>query len=181
MSFFFFEIWKLEELKQYKYYFRIDSDAYIQSKINFDLFELMKIENLTLAYSFIEQDNRCTLKIDALVRKYFEKFKNIGKKIILNKKSFTNGNMDVITRYLYNSNFEIVNMDFFRNSVEFKNFQDEVEKSNGIFEYRCGDHILKTLFIHMYANENDLKCIGDLINVIHIESVSSCSKVTIHW
>lgn len=141
--FYSYGMYDLEELKGTDYYLRLDCDSYITSKIDYDLFELMSSKDYIYGYNKITTDNPVVCK----------NLWEISKEYSLENKTLKTP-IDEIQKYnLYYTNFEIARFDWFKNS-DYKNYFKFLDKYNGIYKYRWGDHVIKYLGIEMFLDDN---------------------------
>lgn len=68
---------------------------------------------------------------------------------------------DMLGPAVYNSNFEIVDLNIFR-SEHYRVYWEFIESSNLFFLTRLGDHEVKTVYLNLYEKENNIICFKDL-------------------
>jgi hypothetical protein len=138
------QIFNHPSLEKYKWYMRLDSDSFILTKITKDPFVTMR-EN---EYQYAHMEN---IGYDApwaceglweTTKKFMEE----------NYKKLTNKNFDWNLE-VYNTNFEIVDMDFYR-SENYQNYFKYLENTNNIFYKRWGDHCIRWLGSTMFMDSN---------------------------
>jgi hypothetical protein len=145
------QIFNHPALAKYKWYMRLDSDSFIMSKITRDPFEVMRVNGYQ--YAFMEREEydapwACEGLWDST-----KKFIEANKSTVLN--SEFEWNMEV-----YNTNFEIVDMDFFRDN-NYQNYFNHIEETGNIFYKRWGDHCIRWLGIKMFMNPERVWCLRD--------------------
>ena len=142
-------------MKPYKYYMRMDSDSFMLSPIEIDPFEYMS------KYGFEYADASCT---DFQVQGSCS-WKYAGKEVIWAReglweatKEFMSINShrikDPIVEYegeLFNTNMEIVDMDFFRGN-DYQDYFKYLDLTGNIYYKRWGDAPIRWLGIRLFMN-----------------------------
>jgi len=134
-------------LKGYEYYWRLDAHSYILEKIDYDIFEFMKDNDILYGYIDSGKDITNTDSLWIVTKKYLE-----DKNIKYDK------TWDGIA---YGTNFEISSFEFWR-SNEYKNYFDYIDRIGGIYKYRWGDHIIHYLAISIFVSEQRLYKFTDI-------------------
>lgn len=141
--FYSYGIYELKELQDTNYYLRLDCDSYFIDEIPYNIFEHMEDNELIYGYNQITTDNPVVSKNLWEVSKEYSKYNNTLKIPI-----------DEIKQYnVYYTNFEIAKFNWFSKS-DYKNFFNFIDKQNGIYEYRWGDHCIKYLGIEMFLEDS---------------------------
>lgn len=139
------QIFNHPALEKYKWYMRLDSDSFILSKIHRDPFRVMQ-EN-KYQYSFIQlvqdADWACIGLWDT-TKKFMEE----------NKNSLVCREFDWNLE-LYNTNFEIVDIDFFR-TKEYQDYFRYLDSTDNIFYHRWGDHAIRYLGMKMFMEQTKI-------------------------
>jgi len=138
-------------LAKYKWYMRLDSDSFILSKVTRDPFKVMR-EN-DYHYAFMEKEESdapwaCEGLWDAT-----KKFMEENKSRVLNSKF--EWNLEV-----YYTNFEIVDMDFYR-STNYQDYFNYLDSTGNIFYKRWGDHCIRWLGSTMFMPSEKVWCIKE--------------------
>jgi alpha 1,2-mannosyltransferase len=132
------EIYKFDIIKEYDYYLRLDTDSFIHTPLNYDIFEWAK-EN-ECYYGFIapavQQDN------EKVVEGLWEFVNNI----------YPN---NIPARWMFYTNFELGKVSWFLTS-EYMNFYNYIDKSGGIYTKRWGDAPIKFLGINLFMSEQNI-------------------------
>ena len=135
-------------LKNFKYVWRLDSDSFILSSPNFNVFKKMADENYVYGFQHIEKDvPEVTGGLWEATKKYIEEHQIIPTYL---SDFLVNGAWDL--SYYY-SNFEILDMEFFR-TKEIQNYYQHLDKTGGIYMHRWGDHIIRLLTLAIFADKN---------------------------
>lgn len=143
-------------LKDYNYYWRLDTDSFLLDKINYDIFKFMQERDLEYGYIHINKDEPDAIKgLWDATKKYIED-NNIKPKFL--HKFTPNGNWD---RSYFYTNFEISKLDFWR-SDEFMNYFNYLDKAGGIYKYRWGDAPIHLLAISMFVPDNQVHKFSDI-------------------
>lgn len=143
-------------LKDYNYYWRLDTDSFLLDKINYDIFKFMQERDLEYGYIHIIKDEPDAVKgLWDTTKKYIED-NNIKPKFL--PKFTPNGDWD---RSYYYTNFEISKLDFWR-SEEFMNYFKYIDRSGGIYKYRWGDHVIHLLAVSIFLPENKVHKFSDI-------------------
>ena len=147
-------------LKDYEYYWRLDAHSYILERINYDIFEFMKINNVLYGYIDSGKDITNTDSLWIVTKQYLE-----DKNIRYDK------TWDGIA---YGTNFEISSFEFWR-SNEYKNYFNYIDRTGGIYKYRWGDHIIHYLAISIFVSEQKLHKFTD-IAYQHNKDIYNCIR-----
>lgn len=142
-------------LKEYDYYWRLDTDSFLLDKINYDVFQFMQERDLEYGYIDIFKDEPASKGLWDTTKKYIED-NNIKPKFL--HKFMSNGVWD---RSYYYTNFEISKLDFWR-SDEFISFFNYLDRSGGIYKYRWGDHVIHLLAVSMFVSEDHVHKFSDI-------------------
>jgi len=140
-----------EIIKQYKYIWRMDSDAYISINISEDLFNTMEVSNISYYYSNIGYDDEEVCKN---LSKYSNEFFN-NKTIAYIWQLYT----------MYTTHVEIINIEEFTNGLYYEYYKF-IDKYPGFYLHRWGDAPIRYIAVTnlnisccklpiMYEHEND--------------------------
>lgn len=140
--FFSFGMYKIPELSDTNYYLRLDCDSYFINFVKDDLFKKMNEGDYYYGYNNITTDNPLVSKnLWELSKEYSETVKTLKTPI------------DQIPQYnVYYTNFEIAKFDWFLNSG-YKDYFEFLDKKNGIYLHRWGDHCIKYLGVEMFLED----------------------------
>lgn len=152
------EIYNHDAMKNYDWYWRLDSDSYLHSPIKYDLFSFMEIQGFTYGYLGYTLKDLPDFVIGLwnLAKEYIQK-KNI-QPTFLNKYLDKEGKWD---RSAFYTNFEISKLDFWR-SEAYREFYNMIDQNGGIYYYRWGDHTIHLLALSILVNENKIHCFKDI-------------------
>lgn len=132
------EMYKFDVIKNYDYYLRLDTDSFIHTPLNYDIFEWAK-EN-ECYYGFIapavQQDNE----------KVVEGLWDFVNQVYPN---------NIPDRLMFYTNFELGKVSWFLTS-EYMNFYNYIDKSGGIYSRRWGDAPIKFLGINLFMNKQNI-------------------------
>jgi len=132
------EIFKMDILKEYKNYLRLDTDSFIHG-MDFDLFDL--IEKNNIYYGYIQQGIQ-----------YDEPGVTIG---LWDLARNIKPDLDIEENKMYYTNFEVCNIDWF-NSKEYMDFYNKIDQSGGIMTGRWGDAPIRYLGVNMFMNKDNI-------------------------
>lgn len=144
--FYSFGMYQIPELQDTNYYLRLDCDSYFTSPVNYDIFKHMEDGGYIYGYNQITTDN------PIVSQQLWEASKEYSKNVSVLKTPIDN----IPQYYVYYTNFEIAKFDWFLNSG-YKGFFEFLDKENGIYIYRWGDHCIKYLGVEMFLEDNK-KC-----------------------
>ena len=155
IRFWFRDIFRLPILDDVEYLMRLDLDSRLLGKWP-DIFRICRDRNLVYYGNDIIYDSDWILKGTALLKpttvKYMEK-KNITPKYPeLWNQSFIENDLSV--RGFFN-NFEVSQVSFFR-QPEIQDWVDYIDQSLGIFHYRWGDALLRSLTLALFAEKGQV-------------------------
>lgn len=125
------EMYKHPAFDPYKFYLRLDCDSFIRTKLSYDIFNWMELEDND--YGFIEQ----AVQFDnpRVVEGLWDKAKEILKKELVEK---------IPSGKMFYTNFEIGKIERFRQN-DYMNFFDLLDNSGGFYTKRWGDAPIKFL------------------------------------
>lgn len=130
-----------EILKGTDYYLRLDNDSFINSPVEYDIFEYMKKNNFVYGYHNILEDNpQVVVGLWEACSVYSQ-----------TRKTFKLAN-DIPYPKIYYTNFEIAKFDWFL-SPEYLDFYNFIDMLGGIYHHRWGDAPIKFLGIEMLLED----------------------------
>jgi hypothetical protein len=145
------------ELSNYEYYLRLDSDSYILSPIDYDLFDYMKDNNLKYGYMRDEEIELDHVSIDLWkTTDQFMTDNNIDRSNISHH--LKNG---VWANTMFYNNFEISRVDTFRNP-NYKAYYDALNSTGNIYYNRWGDAPIHWLGVRMFVPDNQIWCVNNI-------------------
>lgn len=134
-------------LKNYDWYWRLDTDSFLLDKIDYDIFLFMKKNNYKYGYVAMLRDRPKVVEgLWDFVKKYIKENK-IQPTFL--RRFMRNGVWD---RTIYYTNFEIGSLDFWC-SEKFRKYFDYLDRSGGIYKYRWGDTAFRSLAVYMFMPE----------------------------
>jgi hypothetical protein len=158
-------------LKQYDWYLRLDSDSYLLTDIKYDVFEYMAQNNKKYAYvGEYRKDNPIVTVGLWETTKAFMKEKGITPKSMEGK--LTNGEW---AEDIFYTNFEIVNLPFFRGE-EYTSYFQALEETKQIYYNRWGDAPVRWLAVHMLLSDEEIWCVKD-IAYLHKDWLRNYGKI----
>ena len=139
-------IYRDERLLKYDWYWRLDSDSYIYSPINYDPFEHMASNGKEYAYISIEDG-----EVPSVVEgRWDEKSLFIEEHSIPLTRDLADSVVDgKWSCRLFYTNFEIAKFSFFR-SKEYMSYFDHLDRTGNIFYRRWGDAPIHWLGVKMF-------------------------------
>ena len=148
------------------YYMRLDSDSFILSKIDYDLFEFMQRHNLAYAYRVRFSEHPCCSRyLTKFIRMYTrdENMEISSPELQWMKKYSWSDLEEVIDQsdssavpmQQYYANMEIVHVESFRDDPAVLRWEQAVWNDtryhvNGLFVQRWGDSLLRFYTIHLF-------------------------------
>lgn len=137
-------------LSDYDYALRLDDDSYIMSEITNDIFLEMEKDNVTYVGPKKHTDSH-ELTTNTLIPFVLNYLKN---KNITPKCGFENINMENFYNNIY-----ATKLDFWKRE-DVKDFLNEIELSNGIYDYRWGDSTIQALAIKIFEGYTSVRTFG---------------------
>ena len=138
------EFHKIKILKKYKYYLRLDTDSYILSPLNYDIFEYANNVNLIYGY--------CDPAIQIDNPKVVEGLKDFTKNYIYSNNTQTYFDINLIPEgKMFYTNFELGLVEWFTNS-EYIKYYKEIDSSGNIYIKRWGDAPIKYLGVTLFCD-----------------------------
>ena len=144
-------------LKDFDWYWRLDTDSFILKPVKYDLFRFMQDKGLQYGYTFITHDSPVVTKGLWELTQKFMRQNNVNADG-LNPFLDAESNWDLS---IYYTNFEIASFDFWR-SKEFQSYFDMIDRSGGIYEHRWGDTPIHLLAVSMFLPEAQKHCFTDI-------------------
>lgn len=151
-------IYRDERLLKYDWYWRLDSDSYIFSPINYDPFEYMASNGKEYAYMSIE-DGEVPSVVEGLwdeTARFMEEnsiplTRDLADSIVDGKWSCR----------LFYTNFEIAKFSFFRGK-EYMSYFDHLDRTGNIFYRRWGDAPIHWLGVKMFLSPEKVWGVKDI-------------------
>jgi len=135
---------ELSILSNYEYYLRLDTDSYILTELNYDIFEFAKQNDLIYGY--------CEPAVQIDNPKVVEGLKEFTKNYIVSNNITAYTDIDSIPEgKMFYTNFELGKIDWFINS-EYINYFNAIENNGGIYIKRWGDAPIKYLGINLFCD-----------------------------
>ena len=135
---------ELSILSNYEYYLRLDTDSYILTELNYDIFEFAKQNNLIYGY--------CEPAVQIDNPKVVEGLKEFTKNYVVSNNITTYANIDSIPEgKMFYTNFELGKIAWFINS-DYINYFNAIENNGGIYIKRWGDAPIKYLGINLFCD-----------------------------
>ena len=133
------EMYKQSSLKEYNYYLRLDTDSFIHTPLNYDIFEWA-------------EENKCYYGCIAPA------IQKDNPKVIDGLWSFINDLYPntIPEGMMFYTNFEIGNVKWFLTSP-YMEFYNEIDKCGGIYTKRWGDAPIKFLGINLFMPKENIK------------------------
>jgi len=147
-----------KRLANYEYYWRLDSDSYLYSPINFDPFERMKSRGYEYAY-MCDEDGEVPRVAEGL----WETTLDFMEKNNIKMNDYLKGRLvDGTWNYnLFYTNFEIGKFSFFR-SPEYMSYFDHLDKTGNIYYKRWGDAPIHWLGVRMFMDPEKVWAVKDI-------------------
>jgi hypothetical protein len=151
-------IYRDPRLAEYDYYWRLDSDSYLYSPIDFDPFERMKNENYEYAF-MCDEDREVPRVAEGLWDTTLEFMQNHN---IQMPEFMKNRLVDGTWNHdLFYTNFEIAKFSFFR-SPEYMAYFDHLDKTGNIYYKRWGDAPIHWLGVRMLMSPEKVWAVKDI-------------------
>ncbi len=152
------EIYKHDAIKNYDWYWRLDSDSYLHSRIRYDIFNFMEREGFIYGYleTNIKDAPKFVIGLWDLTKEFIQK--NKIQPTFLNKYLDKNGEWD---RSLFYTNFEISKLDFWR-SERYMEYYNMIDQNGGFYYHRWGDAIIHLLALSILVSENKIHYFKDI-------------------
>jgi alpha 1,2-mannosyltransferase len=139
---------ELEILSNYEYYLRLDTDSYILSELNYDIFEFAKQNDLIYGY--------CEPAVQIDNPKVVEGLKEFTKNFLMLNELKTYISIDSIPEgKMFYTNFELGKVNWFLNSDYIKFFKS-IDNSGNIYIKRWGDAPIKYLGVNLFCNPKNI-------------------------
>jgi len=167
-------------LKEYDWYWRLDVDSILPTKIEFDVFKYLEENNKV--YGFVAQLPEHPPVVEGLGKFVgnYVKNKNIQAKFLdylLDK----DGNYNY--KMIYN-NFEICKLNLFK-QPDVMEFLQAIDKTGSIYEYRWGDAPIRTLMLSLFIDRDKLHRFENIDyqhqDFIQKDSVIDCKYIPFEW
>ena len=145
------------ELKDYEYYLRLDSDSYILSPIDYDLFAYMKENDLSYCYMRDEEIevNEVAVDLWETTQDFIEKndvdISHISPHLVNGKWGYN----------MFYNNFELSRVDTFRNP-KYKAYYNHINSTGKIYYNRWGDAPIHWFGVRLFTPNDKVKAITDI-------------------
>jgi alpha 1,2-mannosyltransferase len=148
----FFTGWLYEQeiMQNYEYYLRLDTDSFVLSFINFDLFVWMRNNNCE--YSYIKD----AIQIDN-PKVVIGLWETTAKWLVENGFQTETSITEIQEGKMFYTNFELAKTSSFLKGSKYFDFYKFIDVSGGIFQNRWGDAPLKYLGVNLFIPANKLK------------------------
>lgn len=140
----------------YDWYWRLDTDSFLLSKINYDIFLFM--EKNKYLYGYMVRLTECEEAAKDLSNHTNKFIKNNKIKPKFLSEYTRNGKWD---RSYYYTNFEISRIDFWR-SPEYIKYFDYLDRTGGIYKYRWGDAAIHFIALSMFVEKQQIHQFNDV-------------------
>jgi alpha 1,2-mannosyltransferase len=149
------EIFNQPILQDFEYYCRLDTDSYILSPVNSNIFEDAKQSNIKYGYinDSLRDSPPYVVGLWPLAKTFIDNHPNIP----IYSKLYS----EIEERRLYYTNFELCYIPWFKQET-WKMFFDEIDKSGGIYKYRWGDHIIRYIGVRSFMPQEYIKRITNI-------------------
>jgi len=145
------------KLKQYEYYWRLDSDSYLLNPILYDVFQHM--HNFNYEYAFLAEEDRDVPRVvEGLwetTKEFIDKHNIVPTSL---NKYLKDGKWDY--NYFY-TNFEISKFSFWRSDL-YKSYYDAIASTGKIYYGRWGDAPIHWLAVRMFMEDSKVWCVKDI-------------------
>ncbi|EDO14898.1 hypothetical protein Kpol_348p2 [Vanderwaltozyma polyspora DSM 70294] len=152
--------YKLEELKDIDYYWRIEPNVDFSCDIPYDVFQYMRNHNKKYAFNMALTEDERTIPTlwNATTDFFVENPKYIAKNNNLKFISDDNGKTYNLCHFW--SNFEIASLDFYRGE-KYNAYFDYLESKGGFFYERWGDAPVHTLAVSYMLSADEIFFVGN--------------------
>jgi hypothetical protein len=163
-------VYWLKAFDPYKYAFRFDLDSDLTKLVSYNLFDIMEQRKASYAFVLDEFDwDFCQVGFIDFVKNWtlenptstLSKPTNSNTSIPLPTYLFREGTWETYSVRIFNCNFEVVNLNFFR-SKKYRAYHKALENSLLFFTTRLGDHAVKTFYLTMFENPKKIVCLHSL-------------------
>lgn len=147
--------YKLEAMKKYKYYWRVEPDITFNCDIDYDLFKYMEDHNKVYAFSMAPFEIHTTvLSLWNVVKNFTSQYPEYVSDN--NSEEFiTDDGGETFNMCHFWSNFEVGDMDFYR-SQTYEDFFAWIDYSGGIYYERWGDAPIHTMAMSLLLDKDKL-------------------------
>ncbi|RCK67670.1 putative mannosyltransferase KTR2 [Candida viswanathii] len=165
--------YKQKRLLNYDWYFRVEPDVEYMCDFQYDPFELLRVNNKVYGFIIAIMEYENTIPslwptVESFMKEYPELLHpNNALDFITTNETSLNHYMDMIPSSTdYNlchfwSNFEIGNLNFFRNQ-SYETFFDYLSRSGGFYYERWGDAPVHTIGLSLLADKNAIHHFEDI-------------------
>lgn len=150
-------IYQEPALRDYKWYWRLDTDSFVTGRVRYDVFKFMEQNGLKYGYSWVTHDSPVVTEgLWSLTKRFLED--NRIQPEFLGKYLDSQGEWDLSIFY---TNFEISDLDMWR-SGNFKKYFDFIDRDGGIYRHRWGDTPIHLLAVSSFLPEDQTHCFSDI-------------------
>lgn len=148
------EVFRQPKVQEYDYYMRLDCDSFITEPLGYDPFGMMAAEDKDYAFTKggkFRDVPEYSQGLNAALKEFESQFPERMKNPV----------STLIEGMLYYTNFEICRVKAFSEGL-YQSLFDHIERVQGIYKYRWGDHIIRYAGIHMLLGFDRVKEITDM-------------------
>jgi hypothetical protein len=151
------EIYKHPALLGYDWYWRLDSDSFLLSRIDYDVFDRMEERGFEYAYCNQEDKDESfvTVNLWETTKKFIED-NGIVPVSLTHRLKDEKWDLDI-----FYTNFEIGKFSFFR-SQQYMSYYDALDKTGMMYYNRWGDAPIHWLGVRMFLPDEKVWCVKDI-------------------
>lgn len=155
--------WRTPKMNEYKYYWRVEPGIRLFCDVDYDVFKFMQEKKIRYGFTIAMYEFQATIETLWETTKKFLKAgdhkKYLAKDNLMSFLSNDNGESYNLCHFW--SNFEIADMDFWRDEAYFKYFE-YLDKSGGFFYERWGDAPIHSIAASLFLNKNEIHHFEDI-------------------
>lgn len=152
--------YRLPEMLNYKYYWRIEPNIEFNCDINYDLFKFMHQNNKVYGFALAPFELHTTvLSLWYVVNNFTNTYPDYLAPDN-NYEFLTDDNGETFNMCHFWSNFEIGDMDFYRLET-YDDFFQYIDYSGGIYYERWGDAPIHTMAVSLFLNKDQVHYVGN--------------------
>jgi hypothetical protein len=144
---YFWSINLFDYLSEYDYVIRMDEDVFVQ-EIDVRVLEAIIDQDVKFAVPYIctfLDDSDVMIGLERLTRNFLDK-------------NHLNKNLNIKSVFAPNTNFMILNLNYYRNNRIIQEYLSEIKKSHGIYSNRWGDATIWGIIIYVIQDEPFYLC-----------------------
>uniref|UniRef100_A0A060T434 ARAD1C38566p n=1 Tax=Blastobotrys adeninivorans TaxID=409370 RepID=A0A060T434_BLAAD len=151
-----------ELMKDYKYYWRVEPETELLCDIDYDVFEFMRKNKKKYGWTLsITEWEKTIPTLWKTTKEFLDKHPDYVHPNAMKKFVSEQDDLDKYTLCHFWSNFEVADMDFWRDTV-YQEYFNHLDKSGGFFYERWGDAPVHSIAAALFMDQDEVHFFDDI-------------------